>query len=71
MRPFTSSFGNLCILLIVDYVSKWVEVAACPKNDANTVLGFLLRNILSRFGAPELLLVMEEAIFQTRCLRNS
>ena len=55
----------------MDYVSKWVEEAACPKNDANTVLGFLLRNILSRFGAPELLLVMEEAILQTRCLRNS
>ena len=36
----------------MDYVSKWVEVAACPKNDANTVVGFLQRNILSRFGTP-------------------
>ena len=36
----------------MDYVSKWVEAAACPKNDANTVLGFLQRNILSRFGTP-------------------
>ena len=25
---------------------------ACPKNDANTVVGLLQRNILSRFGAP-------------------
>ena len=33
----------------MDYVSKWVEAAACPKNDANTVLGFLQRNIFSRF----------------------
>ena len=49
--PFPSSFGNLYILLAVDYVSKWVEAAACPKNDANTVLG-LQRNILSRFGTP-------------------
>ena len=49
---FPSSFGNLYILLAVDYVSKWVEAAACPKNDANTVLGFLQRNILSRFGTP-------------------
>ena len=41
MRPFPSSFGNLYILLVVDYVSKWVEATTCPKNDANTVVGFL------------------------------
>ena len=52
MGPFPSSFGNLYILLAVDYVSKWVEATTCPKNDANTVVGFLQRNILSRFGAP-------------------
>ena len=52
MGPFPSSFGNLYILLTVDYVSKWVEVIACPKNDVNTIVGFLQRNILSRFGAP-------------------
>ena len=52
MRLFPSSFGNLYILLAVDYVSKWVEAIACPKNDANTVVGFLQRNILSRFRAP-------------------
>ena len=51
--PFLSSFGNIYILLAVDYVSKWVEEIACPKNDANTVVGFLQRNILSRFGAPK------------------
>ena len=36
----------------MDYVSKWVEATACPKNDANTVVGFLQRNILNIFGAP-------------------
>ena len=41
------------ILLTVDYVSKWVEATTCPKNDANTVVGFLQRNILSRFGTPK------------------
>ena len=52
MGPFPVSFGNIYILLDVDYVSKWVEAAACPKNDANTVVGFLQRNILNRFGTP-------------------
>ena len=50
MGPFSSSFGNIYILLAVDYVSKWVEATAFPKNDANTVVGFLQRNILRRFG---------------------
>ena len=41
MRPFPVSFGNIYILLAVNYVSKWVEAAACSKNDANTVVGIL------------------------------
>ena len=49
---FPVSVGNIYILLAVDYVSKWVEAAACPKNDANIVVGFLQINILSRFGTP-------------------
>ena len=52
MGPFLPLFGNQCILLAVDYVSKWVETIACPRNDANIVLGLMQRNILSRFGAP-------------------
>ena len=50
MGPFPYSFGNMYMLLAVDYVSKWVEATSCPKNDPNTVMGFLQRNILSRFG---------------------
>ena len=41
MGSFPSLFGNLYILIVVDYVYKWVEAIACPKNDANTVVGFL------------------------------
>ena len=47
--PFPSLFGNLYILLAMNYVSKWVETISCPRNDANTVVGFIQRNILSRF----------------------
>ena len=52
MGPFPLSFGNLYILLDVDYVSKWVEAIACPKNDANAMVGFIQRNILSKYGGP-------------------
>ena len=51
MRPFPPSFGNMYILLVVNYVSKWVEAVACPRNDVNIVVGFIQRNILSRYGA--------------------
>ena len=52
MGPFSYSFGNMYILLSMDYVSNWVEATTCPKNDASTVVGLLQRNILSRFGTP-------------------
>ena len=52
MGPFPPSFGNLYILLAVYYVSKWVEAVSCPRNDANSVMSFLQKNILSRFGTP-------------------
>ena len=53
MGPFPQSFGNLHILLAGDYVSKWVEALACPRNYTNTVVSFLQKNILSRFGTPK------------------
>ncbi|KAL4361728.1 hypothetical protein GQ457_04G015660 [Hibiscus cannabinus] len=52
MGPFSSSFGNLYILLAVDYVSKWVEATATTHNDAKTVQKFIKKNIFTRFGTP-------------------
>ena len=51
MIPFPLSFGILYILLAVDYVFKWVEAIAFPKNDANKVVGFVQRSILTIYGA--------------------
>ena len=47
MGPFPQSFGNLYILLVVDYVSRQVEAIACKVNDHKTVLKFLREHILS------------------------
>ena len=66
MRPFLSSFGNIYILLAVDYVSKWVEATACPINDATTVIRFIQRNILSRFGAPRTVISDEGSHFANK-----
>lgn len=48
--PFPSSFSNRFILVVVDYVSKWVEAVALPTNDAWVVVRFLKKNIFARFG---------------------
>ena len=66
MGPFPSSFGNLYILLVVDYVSKWVEAIAYPINDASTMVEFIQRNILSRFGAPRTIISDEGSHFANK-----
>ena len=52
MGHFPPSFGFVYILLVVDYVSKWVEAIAAATNDAKVVLKFLHKNIFTRFGTP-------------------
>ena len=48
--PFSNSFGNVCILVEVDYMSKWVEVKVYRTNDDKIVVQFLKENIFARFG---------------------
>nr|GEW77713.1 reverse transcriptase domain-containing protein [Tanacetum cinerariifolium] len=52
MRQFPSSKGNKYILVVVDYLSKWVEAKALPTNDARVVVRFL-KSLFSRFGTPK------------------
>ena len=52
MGPFPNSQDNLYILLLADYVSKWVESIATKTNDHKVAVSFLKENILSRFGMP-------------------
>nr|GFB73749.1 hypothetical protein [Tanacetum cinerariifolium] len=44
--------GNKYILVAVDYLSKWVEAKALPKNDARVVVRFL-KSLSSRFRTPK------------------
>ena len=53
MGPFPQYFGNLYILLTIDYVSKWFEAIACKVNDHKVVLKCLREHIFSRFGMPK------------------
>ena len=66
MGPFPPFFSDVYILLAVNYVSKWVEAIACPKNDVITVIGFIQRNLLSRFGAPRTIISDEGSHFANK-----
>ncbi|KAL4384020.1 hypothetical protein GQ457_15G014580 [Hibiscus cannabinus] len=70
MGPFPSSHGDLYILLAIDYVSKWVEAIATPRNDAKTVMKFLHKNIFTRFGVPRALISDEGMEFGIELLQH-
>ena len=53
MGPFLLSVGNEYILVVVDYVSKWVEAVPTPRNDAKVVVKFIKKNIFARFGVHQ------------------
>ena len=50
----------------MDYVSKWKEAIPCRRNDANTVMGFIQRNIFSRFKAPRTIISDEGSHFPNK-----
>nr|GEX82652.1 reverse transcriptase domain-containing protein [Tanacetum cinerariifolium] len=55
MGPFSSLRGNRYILVVVDFLSKWVEAKALPNNDARVVVKFL-KSIFARFGTPRVII---------------
>ncbi|XP_022019804.1 uncharacterized protein LOC110919864 [Helianthus annuus] len=55
MGPFPNSKGNRYILVVIDYVSKWVEAQALPTNEARVVLKFL-KKLFSQFSTPKALI---------------
>ena len=56
MGPFPSSFNNLYILLVMDYVSKWVEAIPTRTNYASVVVKFLRSHIFTRVSTPRALI---------------
>lgn len=52
--PVTQN-GNRYIIVAVDYFSRWPEAQPLKEANANTVANFLYREIICRFGAPQVL----------------
>jgi len=66
LRPFLISFRNLYILLVDDYISKWVEAISTRTNDARVVVKFLRENIFSRYGVPHVIISYQGTHFNSR-----
>lgn len=53
LGPFPASYtGNRQIIVAIDYLTKWAEARALPTGEAKDVAGFVVDNILLRYGAP-------------------
>ncbi|XP_070050137.1 uncharacterized protein [Nicotiana tomentosiformis] len=69
--PYEGHFGGVrttakVLESAVDYVSRWVEAVALPTNDAKAVIGFLRKNIFTRFGTPRAIISYEGTHFCNR-----
>ena len=70
MGPVSSSFGFVYILVVVDYVSKSIEVILCRHNDQKIVIRFLKENLLSRFGIPRAIISDEGKHFCNKSFKS-
>jgi transposase InsO family protein len=56
MGPFVNSNGCERILVIVDYVSKWVEAIPCQKASTEEAIQMIKTVIFPRYGVPRILI---------------
>ncbi|XP_058732930.1 uncharacterized protein LOC131604512 [Vicia villosa] len=71
MGPFLPSFTNEYILVVVDYVSKWVEAIATPKADAKTVAKVLEKcGVNHKIASPYHPQTNRQAEISNRAIKN-
>ena len=70
MGSFPLSNGRSYILLVVDYISKWIEAIATPTKDAKVVLKFLHKHIFTHFGTPRAIVSDEGSHFCNKIFNN-
>jgi transposase InsO family protein len=56
MGPFKTSHGFEHILVMVDYISKWVEAMPCHKASTEESIAMIKSMIFPRFGTPRILI---------------
>jgi len=48
-----SAGGHTCIIVVVDYFTKWGEVIPTFNNTGKAATLFLFNHIITRFGVPQ------------------
>jgi transposase InsO family protein len=61
---------NRCLLIAVDYFTKWPEAYGIPHQEASTVADVLVTNFFSRFGIPRELHSNQGRNFESRLLQE-
>ena len=59
-----SERGNKYVLVCIEHMTKWVELIALPDKSSANVARAFLENILSRYGAPGVVLTDQGTEFQ-------
>jgi len=63
LLPVTEK-GNQYIIVLVDYLTKWVEAELTGTIDSNDVI-FFLTKVFSRHGIPEILITDNDPLFRS------
>eukprot|EP00253_Pinus_taeda_P018338 PITA_18338 len=66
----SSSAQHKWILTATDYFTKWIEVVPCRQANDSTIIQFLKRNTLFRFGCPEKIITDNAAAFKSKKIIN-
>ncbi|GFT07203.1 uncharacterized protein K02A2.6 [Nephila pilipes] len=73
-RPFEKmgvdimDFGNISYLVVIDYYSKWIEIAELANKCADEVL-IKLKTVFSRFGVPNTV-ISDNILFNSYIFKN-
>ncbi|RDX83942.1 Retrovirus-related Pol polyprotein from transposon 17.6, partial [Mucuna pruriens] len=70
LGPFPIANGYSYILLVIDYVSRWVEATTTKTNDAEVVVDFLKSNIFFLFRMPKALISDQGSHFCNRAMSS-
>ena len=69
--PFPQATGNKRFVLVaVDYFTKWVEAKALANIQDMDVKKFVWKNIVTRFGVPESLVLDNGLQFYSKAFRK-
>lgn len=59
----TSSKGQRYILVCIDYFTKWIEAIPLVNVDQETMIEFIQRHIIYRFGIPKTITIDQGSVF--------